>query len=64
MYKQELNLQKNSAEGKNISLRHGQYLQYDKEVPLANLFVSLLLSMDFSDKAFADSTGIVNEIFV
>ncbi len=47
-----------------MTLRHSQYLQYDEEVPLANLFVSLLLSMDFSDKDFADSTGIVNERFV
>lgn len=70
------------AGGKNMGLRHGQFLRYgeqpkeklpdgDKafrqemdyeEMPLANLYVTLLQKLGVETDSFADSTGTLSEV--
>ena len=50
------------AGGKNMGYRHGQYLTFDKDVPLANLFVTMQKQMGVQADAFADSTGELPEV--
>ncbi|MFP6905885.1 MAG: hypothetical protein VCG02_11750, partial [Verrucomicrobiota bacterium] len=50
------------AGGKNVGYRHGQYLTFDKDVPLANLFVTMQKQMGVQADAFADSTGELPEV--
>ena len=45
------------AGGKNMGYQHGQYLTFGKDVPLANLFVTMQKSMGVHADTFADSTG-------
>ncbi len=45
------------AGGKNLGYKHGQYLTFDKDVPLANLFVTVQKRMGVKADSFADSTG-------
>jgi hypothetical protein len=45
------------AGGKNMGYKHGQYLTFDKDVPLANLFVTMQKRMGVKADSFADSTG-------
>ena len=45
------------AGGKNMGYQHGQYLTFGKEVPLANLFVTIQKRMGVKAESFADSTG-------
>ncbi len=45
------------AGGKNMGYQHGQYLTFGKEVPLANLFVTIQKRMGVKADSFADSTG-------
>jgi hypothetical protein len=52
------------AGGKNLGFRHGMQYEFsgDKKVPLANLFVTLLQSMDIAEDKFADNTGNLNQL--
>lgn len=50
------------AGGSNLGLRHGRYLKFGDEVPLANLFVSLLDCMGVTRDVFADSTGEISDL--
>ena len=45
------------AGGKNMGYKHGQYLTFDRDVPLANLFVTIQKRMGVKADSFADSTG-------
>jgi hypothetical protein len=50
------------AGGKNLGYQHGQYLTFDKDVPLANLFVTMQKSLGAKADSFADSTGELPEV--
>ncbi|MDE2713999.1 MAG: DUF1552 domain-containing protein, partial [Verrucomicrobiota bacterium] len=45
------------AGGKNMGYKHGQYLTFNKDIPLANLFVTIQKRMGVKADSFADSTG-------
>ena len=49
------------AGGKNMGYKHGQYLTFDKDIPLANLFVTIQKRMGVKADSFADSTGSLDE---
>jgi hypothetical protein len=50
------------AGGSNLGIQHGQYRKYSENVPLSNLFVTLLDRMNVPVPAFKDSTGDFSEI--
>ena len=52
------------AGGRHLGLAHGKLHEFvgAKKVPLSNLFVSMLNSVDVSVDSFADSTGAMTEI--
>jgi hypothetical protein len=50
------------AGGKNLGYKHGQYLKFGSEVPLANLFVTMQKSLGAKADSFADSTGELKEV--
>jgi hypothetical protein len=50
------------AGGKNLGYKHGQYLKFGSEVPLANLFVTMQKSLGAKADSFADSTGEMKEV--
>ena len=45
------------AGGKSMGYEHGQYLQFSKDVPLANLYVTILNRLGARVDKFADSDG-------
>ena len=49
------------AGGKKMGYKHGQYLTFDKDIPLANLFVTIQKRMGAKADSFADSTGSLDE---
>jgi hypothetical protein len=52
------------AGGSKLGFKHGKLHGFDgeKKVPLANLFVSMLNSVDVPTETFADSTGAMTEL--
>ena len=50
------------AGGKNLGYQHGQYLRFDNDMPLANLFVTMQKSLGAKADSFADSTGEIGEV--
>lgn len=50
------------AGGQAAGLRHGRYLRFGDEVPLANLFVTLLQRCGAESEGFADSSGELSAI--
>lgn len=50
------------AGGRSLGLKHDHYLKYEEDVPLSNLFVSILQSLGVETDRFADSTGTLNGI--
>jgi len=50
------------AGGQKLGLQHGRYLKFGSEVPLSNLFVTLLNSLDVPSKKFSDSIGEMSEV--
>jgi len=50
------------AGGKNMGYKHGQYLRFDNDVPLSNLFVTIQDRMGVKAESFADSTGSLNDV--
>jgi hypothetical protein len=49
------------AGGKNMGYKHGQYLRFGNDVPLANLFVTIQRRMGVKADSFADNTGDLDE---
>ena len=45
------------AGGKSMGYQHGQFLKFGKDVPLANLFVTILQRLGAPVESFADSTA-------
>ena len=45
-----------------MGYKHGQYLTFDKDVPLSNLFVTVQKRMGVKADSFADSTGEMSEV--
>ena len=50
------------AGGKNLGYKHGQYLTFGKDVPLANLFVTIQKRIGVKADSFADSTGALDAL--
>lgn len=50
------------AGGKQLGLEHGRYLKFGNEVPLSNLFVTMLNRVGVDCESFADSTGEITEL--
>ena len=45
-----------------MGYRHGQYLKFENDVPLSNLFVTIQKRMGAKADSFADSTGEMKEV--
>jgi hypothetical protein len=52
------------AGGKAMNVRHGNYLRYGEEVPMSNLFTTLLGRMNIPTESFADSTGDLSDLIL
>lgn len=52
------------AGGRKLGMRHGQYLKFTQDTPLANLFVTMLQRLNVPSDSFADSTGDMSEVLV
>lgn len=51
------------AGGRNLGLKHGQYLRYnDSRMPMSNLFLTILHRLGIPAENFADSTGECSDI--
>ena len=50
------------AGGKDIGLRHGQFIKAREERPLGDLFVTMLHRLDLPVRKFADNAGEFSEI--
>ena len=52
------------AGGNHLGLKHGQLHSFEgtRKVPLANLFLTMLHSLDISVTAFADSNAPITEV--
>jgi len=50
------------AGGSNLGFKHGRYLKYGDDVPLSNLFVTMLDRMKVPVKSFKDSTGELSDV--
>jgi len=50
------------AGGRSLGVRHDHYLKFKEEVPMSNLFVSMLQTLGVETDRFADSTGTLNGI--
>ena len=50
------------AGGRDMGYRHGQYLKFENDVPLSNLFVTIQKRMGTKADSFADSTGEMKEV--
>ena len=45
-----------------MGYKHGQYLRFDNDVPLSNLFVTIQDRMGVEAESFADSTGSLDDV--
>ena len=45
------------AGGRQLGIRHRQYLRFDEKTPMSNLFVSMLQGLSVETEQFVDSTG-------
>ena len=50
------------AGGRDLGIKHGSYLRFGEDVPLANLFVTILDRVGAATESFVDSTGELTEI--
>lgn len=50
------------AGGGKLGLQHGRYLKFGNDVPLSNLFVTMLNCVGAESHSFADSTGEISEL--
>ena len=51
------------AGGNSLGMKHGQYLRYKDDIPLSNLFVTVLDRLGVPVPSFADSTGELSDLF-
>ena len=52
------------AGGKNLGIRHGQYLRCEEDTPLANLWLTYAKLFGIKKDEYADSNGTIPEILV
>jgi hypothetical protein len=50
------------AGGQQLGMKHGQYLKMSDQIPLSNLFVTMLNRLGVPAESFADSTGELTEV--
>jgi hypothetical protein len=50
------------AGGKGLGLKQGQYLRYKDDIPLTNLFVTILHRLGIESPSFADSSGELTDV--
>ena len=50
------------AGGRDMGYRHGQYLKFESDTPLSNLFVTIQKRMGVDSDSFADSTGSIDRV--
>ena len=50
------------AGGSNVGIKHGHYRHFTEDVPLSNLYVTMLQKMGVPVDSFKDSTGAMTEI--
>ena len=50
------------AGGEGMGFKQGQFLKFKNDVPLANLYATMLDRLDVPQKSFADSTGRIGEV--
>jgi Protein of unknown function (DUF1552) len=50
------------AGGTELGLKHGRYLKFSDQIPMSNLFVTMLNSVGVPCQSFADSTGELDAI--
>ncbi len=50
------------AGGSKLGMQHGQYRKFGPEVPMSNLFVTMLNCLGVPGQSFADSTGSMTEL--
>ena len=48
--------------GKNFGFKHNQHVSYDQDIPMSNLFLTILNKLDVPAEPFADSNGTLAEI--
>lgn len=51
------------AGGREFGLQHGQYRKFAAEVPMTNLFVTMLNCLGVPGEKFADATGSLTELY-
>jgi len=51
------------AGGSSLGIKHGQYRKFSEDVPLSNLFVTMLQKTGVPVDSFNDSSGPLNEVF-
>ena len=52
------------AGGRELGFRHGRFLKFNEDVPLSNLFVTMLNRVGVETESFVDSTGEISELTV
>jgi hypothetical protein len=50
------------AGGNDFGLKHDQFLKFGKDVPMSNLFVSMLQALGIEEEAFVDSRGTLDGV--
>lgn len=48
--------------GKNMGFKHGQHRNYSEDIPLANLFVTIVNKVGVETEKFADSNGEITDL--
>lgn len=52
------------AGGQRLGFAHGRFLTLSDQIPMSNLFVTMLNQMGVPCEQFADSTGDIGELLV
>lgn len=50
------------AGGRQLGFDHGRFLRFSQDIPMSNLFVTMLNQLGMPCEAFADSTGGISEL--
>lgn len=50
------------AGGQSLGFQHGRYLKFNEDVPLSNLFVTMLNRVGVETESFVDSTGEITQL--
>ncbi|MGB0739860.1 MAG: DUF1552 domain-containing protein [Planctomycetaceae bacterium] len=50
------------AGGRQLGFDHGRFLRFSEDIPMSNLFVTMLNQLGMPCEAFADSTGGISEL--